>query len=168
MVQNLLGNLNNTGLNLPPQFQNLFSGGASSGNNEVSYENEHLPKFSEEFDKLLVEYWGKLVYRYSKGVNGGFDVLNKFLKDNFLNHLKQFAERHGLGSNLPIEEIPIYDISIGKRIAKGYELQEAIYKSKLDIMRIMEKIENQTLKTTVEDAKKELSQEYKKGDLMNA
>jgi hypothetical protein len=163
-MQNIMGGIGGAGINLPPQIQNMF-GGATSQNQQPRYENEHLPKFSEEFDKLLIEYWGKLVYKYSKGFVGGFEALNNYLKTIFDNFLREFAERHGM-SNLPMNMASLYGLTLEHRIKAGYELEENKHKSKLEIMRMLEKIENQTVKTTSEVAQKELSTEYRKGDLM--
>ena len=70
-MQNVMGSLQGGGMGLPPQIQNMLGGvlgGQNQANQTPSYENDHLPLFSEEIDNLLIDYWGKLVYKYSKGV----------------------------------------------------------------------------------------------------
>ena len=153
---------------LPPQIQNLMSGnGAIPGETQAPYfQNEHLPLFSKNLDDLLIEYWGKLAHRYSQGIEGGFEALKEQMRSYFQNYMDQFMERHGFGMNLPVNVVILFDSTIGVRIEKGYQLEERKQQEELEVMRMLEKIECQTLKTTPEEAAKELSTEYKKGDLM--
>lgn len=167
-VQNMMSNLLGRGVNLPPQLQNFMGNATGQTSNEATYTNPHLPLFSELLDDLLVEYWGRLVYEYSKNINGGYEFLKEYLNKKFENYVEEFLARHGFNQAIPINLRNLFQKVIGDRIEKGYKMELEQQEKDVELMKIMEAIENAEVKTTSEALQAEFSSDYKKGDLMKS